>query len=307
MNKLVTVVFALLGVATTFPAHSVNEPLQTPSAGKVDRHYLFSPQLNDTITIDVWTPEGFSVSRENKYPVIYMHDGQNLFDATTTWNRQSWEMDSVVNELVETNLIEAPVIVGIHSKSESRLGDLMPEKAFYMIENLPDTVAYEGHPIEVRGDRYAAFVAETLMPRMTSLYNLSELPGDTFVMGSSMGGLMSVYMISEYPELFGGAGCLSTHWPGDPFSGWPLMPAMLRYLDKSLPSSATHKLYFDHGTKDIDAFYGEAEKMVLDLIKRKGYEEGVNLEDFVDEGAGHQERFWSKRVYRPLVFLLSKR
>lgn len=304
MNKA----FFLFMAVSLFTANAIatNEPLQTPCAGKMDRHYIFSPQLSDTITIDVWTPEGYSAQREKAYPVIYMHDGQNLFDANTTWNHQSWEMDSVTSALINQKLIEASVIVGIHSKSESRLGDLMPEKAFFMIENLPDTVSYSGHPINVRGDKYAAFVTQTLMPQMNAEYNLSQKAEETIVMGSSMGGLMSIYMICEYPDLFGGAGCLSTHWPGDPFSHWPLMPAMLRYLEKALPSSGNHKLYFDHGTEDIDAFYGEAELQVLELVKKNGYVTGVSLDNYVDEGAGHQERFWAKRVERPLRFLLPK-
>lgn len=280
------------------------EPLQKPCSGSVDRHYIYSPELSDTITVDVWLPETYSAGREVPYPVIYMHDGQNLFDADVTWNHQSWEMDSVATALIDAGMIKAPVIVGVHSKSQSRLGDLMPQKAFYMIDNLPDTVTYGGHAIDVKGDAYAHFVARTLKGQLDSIYNLSALPEETIVMGSSMGGLMSIYMICEYPETFGGAGCLSTHWPGDPMSGWPLTPAMLKYLDSNLPPASNHKLYFDHGTADIDAYYGPGQTAVLELVREKGYTDGVNLEFFFDSGAGHQEKYWAKRVYRPLEFLL---
>lgn len=297
---LVATSIAVISVAA-FP------PLQKVSSGKVDRVNIYSNELEDTITVDVWTPENYDADRKEGYPVIYMHDGQNLFDNTTTFNHQSWEMDSVTDNLINRGLIEAPVIVGIHSRPETRIGYLMPEKALRMIENLPDSLDFYGMPIIVKGDKYASFIVNELKPLMENAYNLSSRKDETIIMGSSMGGLMSAYVISEYPDVFGGAGCLSTHWIGDPERQWALTDAILRYLDMYLPSPADHKLYFDHGTQGIDAYYGDAETLVLELAKCKGYVEGESLMSYFADGDDHQERYWMNRVWRPLTFLLPKK
>lgn len=300
---LSSTMFSVMALGTTQP--SGRPPLQYATAGNVDRHYVYSPQLADTVTVDVWTPRGYDAGRERPYPVIYMHDGQNLFDASTSWNHQSWEMDSVTGSLIAAGAIEAPVIVGIHSVSSTRIGDLMPQKALaYMDHGGGESMDNLLHGNAVRGDAYAAFIVETLMPAMDSLYTLTGDASLTSVMGSSMGGLMSIYAMCEYPEVFGNAACLSTHWVGS-LDGNPAYPeAMRRYLVDKLPRDGRHRLYLDHGTTSIDSLYGEWEERMIEVADSLGYHAPATLETFVDEGAGHEERFWARRVERPLRFLL---
>ena len=287
--------------------------LQAATVGTIDRHYVYSPQMGETITVDVWTPEGYDKGAR-RYPVIYMHDGQNLFDAATSWNRQSWEMDSVTGELVRKGEIAAPVIVGVHSVAATRTGDLMPEKALGYIKEIKEGAVKEFlDTASVRGDAYAAFIVKTLKPMIDTAYRVGAAPDSTFVMGSSMGGLMSVYALSEYPEVFGGAGCLSTHWVGTLDGDPTFSDAMYAYLSERLPRDGRHRLYFDHGTTSIDSLYGPSEDRVIALAKGLGYADSlsgagvVTLEWFVDEGAGHEERYWAARVARPLRFLLGRR
>lgn len=234
-----------------------------------------------------------------------MHDGQNLFDASASWNRQSWEMDSVTGSLIAAGAIEAPVIVGIHSVSATRKGDLMQQKAMsYMNSGNEEHLANLLHGNTVRGDAYVAFMVETLMPAMDSIYTLTKDMTQTSVMGSSMGGLMSVYAMCEYPDVFGNAACLSTHWVGS-LDGNPAYPeAMRRYLVDKLPRDGRHRLYLDHGTTSIDSLYGKWEERMIEVADSLGYHAPETLETFVDEGAGHEERFWARRVERPLRFLL---
>lgn len=234
-----------------------------------------------------------------------MHDGQNLFDATTTWNGQSWEMDRTMCALINAGRIRPAIIVGVHSVAETRVADLMPQKAVSgsPLEALLNEVKLKG--MTPRGDAYAAFLASTLKPAIDRAYR--TLPGltDTSVMGSSMGGLMSVYALCEYPNVFGNALCLSTHWTGTPSVAKEFEEAMYRYLDANLPSPEAHRLYFDHGTETIDAGYGPAEERILKMIKGKGYSynEGTLL-NMVDYGASHEERAWAARVAIPLEFVL---
>ena len=290
------------------PVPSNPPALQTASTGNVHRHYIISPQMGDTVTIDVWTPEGYDGS-SRRYPVIYMHDGQNLFDATTTWNHQSWEMDSVIGTLIADGKISVPVIVGIHSVAESRKGDLMPENALkYLPEKRSEAVDEFLDTTSLRGNAYAAFIVNTLKPRMDALYRLSPERDSTFVMGSSMGGLMSIYALSEYPETFGAAGCLSTHWIGTLDGNNAFSDAMYAYLDEKLPRDGHHRLYLDHGTTTLDSLYGPSEERMIGLVRSHGYsEERGTLETFVDEGGAHQESSWAARVWRPLQFLLGEK
>ncbi|MDE6811241.1 MAG: alpha/beta hydrolase, partial [Muribaculaceae bacterium] len=281
-------------------------PRQQVECGRIDRLNIFSPQMNDTVTVDVWTPDiyGFDVTRH--FPVIYMHDGQNLFDANTTWNHQAWEMESVMCSLLGEGLIEPAIIVGVHSFPDSRVADLMPQKAVEGSEALTTTLEQvKMKSLPVRGDAYAAFLAGTLKSEIDSLYRTLRDASNTTVMGSSMGGLMSIYTLCEYPDVFGNAICMSTHWIGAPEVAGEFTDAMYRYIDTNLPQPGNRKLYFDHGTATIDAYYGDAEKRILKLLKEKGYGD-TNLRNMIDEGAPHEERAWAGRVSVPLLFLLGR-
>ena len=288
--------------AMAIPA-AADSPVQMPDCGTIDRLTVASPQLNDSIVVDVWLPEGFSTDR--KYPVLYMHDGQNLFDASTTWNRQSWEMDASTCRLIEKGEIPPVIIVGIHSDPVKRVSQLMPQKAVKDagLEDLMAEVKLKGQPVE--GDLYADFVVNTLKPLIDSTYPVLTDRENTAVMGSSMGGLMSLYLICEYPEVFGGAGCLSTHWYGSLDAGNTFGDAMMNYVENTLPDPTTHRLYFDHGTATIDVYYGPWNTKALEIAQTKGYQYGTNLDSFVDYGAPHEETAWAARVDRPMRFLFS--
>lgn len=292
------------GLAGSALCASGSAPIQTADCGSIERLRVASPQLNDTIDVDVWLPENFS--RSERYPVLYMHDGQNLFDASTTWNHQSWEMDSTACRMIGEGEISPIIIVGIHSDPATRVSQLMPQKAVAEagLEELMAEVKLKGKP--VLGDKYAEFVVTTLKPLIDSSYPTLADRENTAVMGSSMGGLMSLYLISEYPEVFGSAGCLSTHWYGSWDAGTRFGDAMMRYVDSHLPDPSTHRLYFDHGTSTIDAYYGPWETQALLKAQMKGYQYGKNLDSYVDYGAPHEERAWAGRVARPLHFLFGK-
>lgn len=312
-NKIITSAFGAALIVCCAACDSGKPALQTPDSGKINRLYVNSPQMGREVTVDVWMPEGFNLRRERRYPVIFMHDGQNLFDAATTWNHQAWEMDSVTGKLIEAGMIDAPVIVGIHSVKETRRGDLMPADVIPLMKTVPDStmLAFIENP-PVKGNEYAAFIVETLRPQLIERYNLTTNRDSTFVMGSSMGGLMSVYAMSEYPDVFGGAGCLSTHWIGTK-DGNPAFPeAMLDYLRLKMPRDGEHKVYFDHGTVELDGLYSPWEEKVLSLMDSLGYQAKGNgvaadeatIDSYVDEGARHEEKYWKRRVERPLRFLL---
>lgn len=297
--------FLLLLATVAYGSTSWAAPLQKAECGTIERLEVAAPQLNDTIDIDVWLPSNFN--KETRYPVLYMHDGQNLFDASTTWNHQAWEMDRTACRMIEEGEIQPIIIVGIHSDPAKRVSQLMPQQAVKDsgLEELMQEVKLNGKP--VLGDQYADFVVNTLKPLIDSTYPTLPDRDNTTVMGSSMGGLMSLYLICQYPDTFGGAGCLSTHWYGSLDAGDKFGDAMINYVENHLPDPSTHRIYFDHGTSTIDAYYGLWETKALLKAQEKGYQYGRNLDSYVDYGAPHEESAWAARVDRPLRFLFGEK
>ena len=116
-------------------------------------------------------------------------------------------------------------------------------------------------------------------------------------MGSSMGGLISAYALCEYPHVFGGAGCVSTHFPAG-------KGAVIDYLAKNLPKPGAHKLWFDYGTETLDALYEPYQRRMDAVMKAAGYTEGRDWITKKFPGAEHSEKSWRARVDQPLTFLL---
>lgn len=305
MSRKLKIIISLLLCAICV-AHgeekTLEAPLQQVTYGTIERVSLFSTELDRGMVVDVWLPDGYGSQTDRKYPVIYMHDGQNLFDAGTTWNHQSWEMDSVIGGLVTAQAVTPPIIVGIHSRPESRKGDLMPQKVLRDLSKECIDTLLNGVPC--RGDAYASFLVHTLKPYIDSRYRTLRDVLSTTVMGSSMGGLMSIYAFCEYPEIFGNAVCMSTHWVGNPKLAHIFAPAMQSYLGQNLPDSRVHKIYLDHGTETLDSYYGPWEEEMIRTLNRHGYASRDNLKTHIAPGDAHEERAWASRVHLPLIFVL---
>lgn len=272
------------------------------SDGRLEYLKIYSPQMADTMEVDVWLPAGYDTRQ--RYPVMYMHDGQNLFDANTTWNRQSWEIDSMVGPLMAKGLIAPAIVVGVYSRPDTRVGDLMPDKPIKAInsDSIASLIAAKC-PGGVKGGEYTAFIATTLKPLIDQLYSTRPQPESTFVMGSSMGGLASIYAMCEYPGVFGGAACLSTHWSGLSKRNDIFPAAMRDYLLKSLPRNGRHKLYMDCGDQTIDQVYIPYFFEMNALADSLGYDNARLLTPFFP-GHDHSERSWASRAAIPFRFLL---
>lgn len=247
--------------------------------------------------IDVWVPPGYEET-DVRSPVLYMHDGQNLFDPeTSTWN-VTWGVAEAVSRLANENKIRAPIIVGIWN-SNNRGGDYMPEKPF----NLPGgkkALQYflrEYAGCEPVSDNYLRFIVESLKPLIDSEFRTLPERGDTYVMGASMGGLISLYALCEYPGVFTAAGCLSTHW----VAGEGIV---IDYLIDALPAPGAHNIYFDYGTKGLDARYEPYQVRADAIMSDAGYLRNENWMTEKFEGADHNERAWQDRIHIPLRFLL---
>jgi enterochelin esterase-like enzyme len=164
----------------------------------------------------------------------------------------------------------------------------------------PQQVLFDG---EVDSDAYLKFVVEELKPYIDSHFSVYTGPENTAVMGSSMGGLISMYAISEYPQVFGAAACISTHWPGIfTVDNNPIPQAFFDYMRTALPDPATHRMYFDHGTATLDALYPSLQVRADAVMRQRGYTD-ARWRTQVFPGTEHSEQAWAARLDIPLQFL----
>ncbi len=244
-----------------------------------------------------------------------MHDGQMLFDRTSTWNKQDWEVDKVVSKLSEENKIEDLIIVAIWNIPNLRHTDLYPKKPFGLLtrqqqEKVKSEAEKSNKNITLKtinSDNYLKFIVKELKPYIDKNYSVFSDTNHTAIMGSSMGGLISMYAICEYPKIFGKASCLSTHWIGIPeFEYNPIPESFFSYMEKKLPDFKDHKIYFDYGTETLDAFYLPYEHRVDEILQAKGYT-SKNYKNLKFEGENHSEASWQKRIDIPLLFMFEKK
>ena len=229
-----------------------------------------------------------------------MHDGQNLFDPLQAYAGVDWGISEAIGRLSQAGVIQEAIVVGIWN-TDKRWQEYMPQKAVDMPQaaSLKKALS-EQHEGEVISDNYLRFIVREVKPFIDSEYR--TLPGQesTVVMGSSMGALASLYALCEYPETFGGAGCVSTHWPA-------ASETLIAYLAQALPRPGHHRLYFDYGTEDVDAPYEPYQAQADAVMRAAGYREGIDWMTNKFVGAGHSEKAWRERVHIPLQFLLEGR
>jgi len=281
-------------------------------SGKIDRLENFKSQYVSSRNIDIWLPEGYNNSK--KYSVLYMHDGQMLFDPEQTWNKQAWNIDDIASELVKKNKVKPFIIVGIWSNANSRHPDYFPQKPFENLSDIEKDTVYAQLKKAARindlfrpqSDNYLKFLVNELKPFIDKKYSVYADQKNTCIGGSSMGGLISMYAICEYPDIFGSAICMSTHWLGTfTKENNPIPKSFIQYLIKSLPNPQNHKIYFDCGDQTLDAYYPETQKKVDLLMKQKKYG-GQHWITRYFPGEDHSEKAWNKRVNIPLTYIFEK-
>ena len=246
--------------------------------------------------VTVWLPPGYDdpSNAEKRYRVIYMTDGQNLFDPRTSNYGTDWGVDEAMMRGVEAGLYEPAIVVATWSTAQ-RFQDYSPWH---------------------NGPRYAEFLKDELKPRIDATYR--TLPGreDTFAMGSSMGGLMATYLVTQHAETFSACGCVSTHVPLSErvvaqFAGTPTDGLETRtYLDRDIaegrmPIPDGVRMFFDWGTEGLDADYLPGHETLRAHLLAEGLVEG---EDFLMReypGADHNETSWRARVGDQLLWLLA--
>jgi predicted alpha/beta superfamily hydrolase len=267
-------------------------------SGVLDRYTDFVFPATGGRTVDIWCPPGYAEATDVRYPVLYMHDGQNLFDPALAYGGVDWGIDEAALRLMQRDGHPGVLIVGVWNSGEGRWLDYMPQRPA-QLPGVQATFAGWGRADMglVRSDSYVQFLVEELKPFVDATYRTLPDQRNTLVMGSSMGGLISLYALEQYPHVFGGAGCLSTHWPagGD---------ALVDDLGAHLPAPGRHKLYFDYGTATLDELYEPYQLRMDGHLAAAGYTRDVDWMTLKFDGAEHNEAAWQARVDIPLTFLL---
>ncbi len=300
----------ILLLALLFAIGSVNAQIQKPASGKIDLYKDFKSQYVTARNIEVWLPDGYTPQK--KYSVLYMHDGQMLYDSSTTWNKQAWDMDDIAGRMINNGELNEFIIVGIWNDNATRHTDYFPQKPFgTAIEiarregKIPAAEIDKAvESFKPNSDNYLRFLVTQVKPFIDSAYSVYTDKKHTFVAGSSMGGLISMYAITQYPDIFGGAACISTHWIGmndSPENPIPL--AFAQYIKESLPKLDGNKIYFDYGDRTLDASYPPHQKRVDEIMK--SYPSNLWKTVFFP-GKDHSEKSWRERVHVWLEFLLGK-
>jgi predicted alpha/beta superfamily hydrolase len=240
-------------------------------------HEFYSINLKNERDIIIWLPPSYHFSGK-KYPVLYMHDGQNLFDPNTSFIGNDWKVDEVASGLIKDRLIQEIIIIGIYNTKER-----LNEYNYF-------------HPT---GKKYAAFIIKELKPFIDEHYRTTNRTADTAVMGSSMGGLISFQLFWQFPTVFGKAACLSN-------SFWVNDKKVFEMIKEGKETfSSKNKLYIDCGSEEkelIDDF-----SRMVKVLKKMNIHELVTFGSYIDNGSRHTENDWAARLYIPLRFLFGNR
>jgi predicted alpha/beta superfamily hydrolase len=252
-------------------------------AGTVERHPDFhSAVLGATRRVWVYLPPQYAAEPARRFPVLYLQDGQNVFDGATAFLAgKEWEVDETVERLAREGRIEPLVVVAVDNGGERRLVEYTPT---------PDRRGPDGGG----ADAYGRMLIEELKPWVHRTYRARPERETTGIGGSSLGGLVSLYLGLKHPEVFGRIAALSTSaWWDDRF--------IARFVD-ALPAKPDTRLWTDIGTREDRSAVPDA-RALRDALVRRGWREGVDLRYVEAEGAVHNETAWAKRMPAVLEFL----
>jgi predicted alpha/beta superfamily hydrolase len=249
---------------------------------------FYSEQLKKHKRVYVYLPENYDVS-EDFYPVLYMHDGQNLFDDQTAHHKRSWRILDELEQHEEWK--NKLIIVGIESDQE-RTDELIP----YTFQFSDDDKTYGG-----KADLYLDFITMTVKPLIDKRFRTFKNRNNTAIMGSSFGGVNSFYAALQYAHVFSRFGCVSNAFHYGFYE-------QLKERTKQADLTSVRKLYLDFGTKETSSDldnqgYIDSNKAMYELVSSQLDDEQVSL--VIVEGGKHHERDWQKRFIDVLSYLFT--
>jgi predicted alpha/beta superfamily hydrolase len=254
---------------------------------KLHRHAAFRSRfLEHDRDVLVWTPPGYEQDAARRYPVLYMHDGQNLFEPDTAFNKgEYWRVGETASELIDAGRIEPLIVVGIYNTGDARVDEYTPTD---------DAKLGGGH-----ADDYGRMIIEELKPLIDRTYRTRPGAADTGVAGSSLGGLVSLHLGFTHPAVFTKIAALSP-------SVWWDRKAILKTIRQARSKPAL-RLWVDMGTAEGKKGLDDARQLKAALVGLGFQPDGADLHYAEYEGATHSEQAWSERVGPVLEWLFPSR
>ena len=302
MLRFLAVLLGLLGLLT---------PLRAEDGGRLIEYEGVIVSGLPAQRLTIWLPPGYGAGAA-RYPVLYMHDGHNLFDVKKSNFNKIWAADKAMLAAVKSGKVEPHIIIGIWAPGPDRYRQYLPRSAYDAAAGtLRGQMDMMANGDAVVSDRYLEWITGPLKSWVDSGFLTRPGRNDTAIIGSSMGGLMSCYAFLEKPQVFGRAGCVSSHWPAvDPrvvegesdsvkalWDGW---------FTARLGAPDGRRVWMDHGTATLDAFYAPYQQVVDARFAAAGWQKGRDWESKVYEGAEHEENAWAARLPEIFSWLLAK-
>lgn len=260
--------------------------------------------------LTIWLPPGYDKS-DRRYPVLYMHDGHNLFDPAKSNFNKVWAADKAMLAAVKSGKVEPHIIIGVWAPGRDRYRQYLPQTIYQTASGTPRAAMDAMIEGPVISDAYLAWLSGPLKQWVDASFRTRPGRDDTAIMGSSMGGLMSCYAFLERAETYGRAGCVSSHWPAaDPTKVGPANPELIALWDgwfaARLGQPNGRRVWMDHGTATLDAFYAPYQQKIDARFAASGWQRGRDWESKVYEGAEHEENAWARRLPEVFGWLLRK-
>ena len=252
------------------------------SAPDLHRHEKFRSRfLRNQRDLIVYLPPRYHEQPQRRFPVLYMHDGQNLFDGATSFvPGMDWHVGHTADDFILTGVVQPLIIVGLYNVGKVRINEYTPTKAPRLGGG--------------RADRYAKFLIQEVMPFIHQEYRALPDPRLTGMGGSSLGGLLSLYLGLKHPQIFGRLAALSP-------SVWWNQRVIHRFA-AAAPVEPRPRIWLDIGTKEGPRIVPDVEQF-RDILLQKGWQLGKDLSYQRIEGAEHNEAAWAQRVGPFLQFL----
>ena len=284
-KRLLIVIALLCGSAAAQQPHSLT--------GDIRLHKDFhSKILNNDRNVIVYLPPGYDANKTERYSVFYLHDGQNIFDGATSYiPGQEWRMDETAQSLIAAGKIDPLIIVGVYNAGAERVNEYTP-------------VADARYKAGGKADLYGRMLVEELKPFIDANYRTRKDAKHTGLGGSSLGGLVSMYLGLKYPNVFSRLAVVSPSvWWGD---------KQIVHYTEAISGKPSLRVWLDIGTKEgRDAKDAQetvdGARLLRDTLVKKGWQLGKDLKYFEAPEAEHNERAWAARAAPMLEFLFPKK
>jgi len=260
------------------------------AAGDLRLHEFRSRFFRNTRFLRVWLPPGYDDAKNSIkfYPVLYLNDGQNLFEPSTSLTGVEWQVDETAERLIREGQIPPMIVVGIDNAGKDRLREYMPYRS------LNPTM------LRVQGSRYPNFLIKEVMPFVAEMYRIASGPENTGLGGSSLGALISLYTAASHPGWFGR---LLLESP----SLWASNRQMIK--ESRAVKQWPQRIFLAAGTaeagrEDRDRSMVDDVRELAAIFRRAGLND-QRIKLVIDEGATHHESAWARRFPDALAFLFS--